>query len=69
MKVIKHEMLDQNVSMILDKKNSLWRRLGKDLSRNKYIYLMAVPCIVYYIIYHYWPMYGTIIAFKDFDTA
>ncbi|MFD0677464.1 MULTISPECIES: ABC transporter permease [unclassified Paenibacillus] len=40
--------------------------LGKDLLKNKYIYLMMLPGIVYYIVFHYIPMYGATIAFKNF---
>lgn len=42
-------------------------RLAKDLRRNKYLYLMAIPVIAYYIIFHYKPMYGAVIAFKEFS--
>ena len=28
---------------------------------------MAIPVVVYYILFHYQPMYGAIIAFKDFN--
>lgn len=41
----------------------------KELSRNKYIYLMLVPVVLWYIIFMYLPMYGEIIAFKDFRPA
>ncbi len=41
-------------------------RIGKELRMNKYIYLMLLPVIVYLIILNYIPMYGVIIAFKDF---
>ncbi|NSW89478.1 MAG: sugar ABC transporter permease [Firmicutes bacterium] len=37
--------------------------------KNKYVYIMAVPVLLYYIIFHYWPMYGAIIAFKDFSPS
>ncbi|SFP95304.1 ABC transporter permease [Caldicoprobacter faecalis] len=30
---------------------------------------MALPVIAYYIIFHYMPMYGAIIAFKEFNPA
>lgn len=33
----------------------------------RYFYLMLMPGLVYYAIYKYAPMYGTIIAFKDFN--
>ena len=41
--------------------------LIKDLKRNKYVYLMILPVIAYYLIFHYWPMYGATIAFKDYS--
>lgn len=40
--------------------------LGRDMRANKFIYIMVLPVIAYYIIFHYVPMYGAIIAFKDF---
>jgi len=40
-----------------------------DLRRNRYIYLMHAPVIAYYVIFHYGPMYGAIIAFKDYSPA
>ncbi|CAM3523775.1 ABC transporter permease subunit [Paenibacillus lupini] len=38
-------------------------------SRNKYIYLMLLPVVVYYVVFMYLPMYGLQIAFKDFSPA
>lgn len=35
--------------------------------KKKYLYLMLVPFIVYYVIFCYVPMYGITIAFKDFN--
>lgn len=46
---------------------SYWRKLGKDIIRDKYLYLMLLPCLAYYIIFHYFPMYGLQIAFKDYN--
>lgn len=31
------------------------------------IYVMAIPMILYYILFHYVPMYGAVIAFKDYS--
>jgi len=42
------------------------RRQLKYFSNNKYLYLLLLPCVIYYIIFNYMPMYGLIIAFKDF---
>lgn len=33
------------------------------------LYLMLVPAIIYFIIFHYIPMYGVQVAFRDFDIA
>jgi putative aldouronate transport system permease protein len=40
--------------------------LKKDYSRNKYVYLMLIPVIIYFVLFHYIPMYGAQIAFKDY---
>ncbi len=43
------------------------RAVKKDLSQNKWIYLMALPVIAFYILFSYIPMAGIQIAFKDFN--
>lgn len=45
------------------------KEVKKDLLRNKYIYIMLFPVVAYYLIFHYQPMYGAQIAFKDFSPA
>lgn len=40
-----------------------------DITKNKYIYLMALPVIVYYIIFYYIPIYGLQISFKRFSVG
>lgn len=35
--------------------------------RNRWLYLMMVPGLVYYILFHYAPMAGTLIAFQDYN--
>lgn len=48
---------------------STWKKIKLDFKRNKVIYLMAIPIIAFYIIFCYAPMYGTLIAFKDYKPA
>nr|WP_235548829.1 ABC transporter permease subunit [Paenibacillus sp. Soil522] len=43
--------------------------IKRDIIRNRYIYLMLLPVITYYAIFHYGPMYGLLIAFKDYGIA
>lgn len=38
--------------------------LKRELVRNKYLYLMLVPVLAYYLIFHYGPMYGLMMAFQ-----
>ncbi|MFE0557460.1 MULTISPECIES: ABC transporter permease [Paenibacillus] len=37
------------------------------MNREKYIYLLLLPGVLYFIIYRYVPMAGLVIAFKDFN--
>ncbi|MBE1442963.1 ABC transporter permease [Paenibacillus sp. OAS669] len=48
-------------------RQSLWITIGRDLKRNKLLYLMVLPVIAYYVIFDYGPMYGLQIAFKDYS--
>lgn len=37
--------------------------------RDKYLHFLILPTVIYFIIFCYVPMYGVIIAFKDFSFA
>ena len=50
-------------------KNSFPCRLARDFNKNKFRYLIILPVIAYYFIFCYKPMYGAIIAFKDYSPA
>lgn len=41
----------------------------KDQKKHYVLYLLALPGILYYLIFHYVPMYGVVIAFKDFNPS
>lgn len=38
-----------------------------DIRKNKLLYVMLLPVLLFYVIFHYAPMYGAVIAFKDFS--
>jgi putative aldouronate transport system permease protein len=40
---------------------------GRYAWRHRYLYLMLVPALVFYVVFHYVPLYGASIAFKDFN--
>lgn len=48
------------------KKKNLGMRLRKDLKSNWDAYILVLPVIAFYILFRYKPMYGILIAFKDF---
>ncbi|MED1739059.1 sugar ABC transporter permease [Bacillus swezeyi] len=35
--------------------------------RDKWLYLLLVPGVLYFLIFKYWPMWGVLIAFKDYS--
>ncbi|WP_282943092.1 ABC transporter permease subunit [Paenibacillus sp. RC67] len=41
----------------------------KYLKRDKYLYLLLLPILVYYLLFKYAPMFGEIIAFKNYRFA
>ncbi len=51
------------------KNGTLKRRLRQDWIRNRSLYLFVLPVLVFYLLFHYKPMYGAIIAFKDYAPA
>lgn len=50
-------------------KESLKIRFIKAVKKHKYIYLMMLPVVLYYLLFHFGPMYGMIIAFKDYSVG
>lgn len=42
-------------------------RVKKDWKRNRSLYLLVLPVILFYVLFHYKPMYGAIIAFQDYN--
>jgi putative aldouronate transport system permease protein len=48
------------------RRERLGKTLAKDFELNKYKYLLMVPVVIYFILFAYKPMYGLIIAFKDY---
>jgi len=55
-----HNVANPKVSFV--KSKTKW----KAIRRNWDLYLLITPVIAYFIIFHYFPMYGIQIAFKDF---
>ena len=47
-------------------KRPLLSRVANNIKTHPLLYIMVLPVIAYFVIYHYWPMYGMIIAFYDY---
>lgn len=47
-------------------KQSFGYRLKKDFYRNKFKYLIILPVLIYLALFCYKPMYGLVIAFKEY---
>ena len=47
----------------------LSKKIQKDFIRNKGLYLLFVPVLVYYLIFQYGPMFGLVIAFKNYTPS
>ena len=43
-------------------KKTFWQRVYRD----RYLLLLFLPCLIYYILFKYVPMWGVLISFKDF---
>lgn len=48
------------------KEKNWFVRLWENIKTHPWLYVMFLPVLAYFVIFHYWPMYGIIIAFKDF---
>lgn len=43
------------------------KELAKDIKRDKYLYMLMIPFLLWFVLFKYKPMYGLQIAFKDFN--
>jgi len=53
--------------LTIKKHMSFRKRFCKDFVRNKALYLMFIPVLIYFIIFCYGPMYGILMAFQDYS--
>ena len=53
----------------MKKKERFALRAKKDWKKNKTLYFMIIPVLIFYLVFMYKPMYGAIIAFMDYRPA
>lgn len=51
----------------MNKRKRSFKQLKKDIYRARFIYLMILPVIAWYIIFQYWPMSWLSISFFDYN--
>lgn len=56
-------------SLLSTSQETFWQRLRRDMARHWPLYLMVLPAVVVIAVFSYGPMYGIIIAFKNFKPA
>ncbi|MCQ6560500.1 ABC transporter permease subunit [Paenibacillus mendelii] len=39
----------------------------RKFNQSKYLLLLFIPCLIYYILFRYFPMFGVIISFKEYN--
>ena len=49
------------------KKKSGFKQTVKKLNDSKYLLLLLMPCFIYFVLFKYWPMFGLVISFKDYN--
>jgi putative aldouronate transport system permease protein len=42
------------------------RRLGRAMWRHRWLYVLVLPPVIYFLVFKYWPLFNAQIAFKDF---
>ena len=60
-------MKTSSVPRSLPKNTSWWKTLKKNVVRDRYLLLLVLLPVLYFIIFHYVPMYGLQIAFKRYS--
>lgn len=58
-----------HLEVSMNQKKDFASRVKKDWQRNRALYAIVIPVLLFYILFHYKPMYGAIIAFKDYTPA
>lgn len=55
------------MAQTMDQPKSYGKRLIDDIRHQPMIYLMALPVIAFYVVFHYVPMYGITMAFQNYS--
>jgi len=59
--------VEQTHKWMTTRRDTYRARLVRDIRLHRYVYMMLVPVLLYYAIFHYAPMLGLQIAFKNYS--
>lgn len=48
------------------RKETFSKRVWKNVKTHPLLYVMVLPAVIYFLVYHYYPMYGMIISLFDY---
>jgi putative aldouronate transport system permease protein len=57
----------EELTVVPSTQNSKWSTIGKRLKRDKWLYLLITPGLLYFIIFKYVPLWGILLAFKNYQ--
>ncbi|MEN1984756.1 ABC transporter permease [Paenibacillus hubeiensis] len=58
---------NENGTNVVLKRPNKWRETLKEYKKSKHLFIMLFPALVWFAIFHYGPLYGIQLAFKDFS--
>ena len=62
-----YEVKNESGQFTNRQKKSGIKAAGHYIWKHRYLYLLLLPAIIYFIVFHYIPMYGVTISFKDYN--
>ncbi len=57
----------EELTVVPNTQNSKWSTIGKRLKRDKWLYVLLAPGLLYFILFKYVPMWGIMLAFKNYQ--
>jgi putative aldouronate transport system permease protein len=58
---------ENRLSVKIDSKITLWQKIKKDLIKHGPLYILALPGVIFLILFSYLPMAGLILVFKNYN--
>ncbi|MEF3353254.1 sugar ABC transporter permease [Paenibacillus sp. GYB006] len=58
---------NENGTNYMVKRPNKWKETLKEYKKSKYLFFMLFPTLIWFAIFHYGPLYGIQLAFKDFS--